>query len=160
MWDENSIYHTIETGYAYTEDMNDELVEKFNTGNFIQRSAILKTKLYNPKNLIVQQLPIKERESKFENNRMRNGYFINTLTSVDFQEFVKIGGKVIQIYEIIYRKIFEVSPLRNVIDKLFALKKTYKDVNNDVMQLLVKLLTNSLYDEQTRRDIEESFACK
>ena len=41
LWDEKSIYPRIETGYAYTRDMNHELVEKFNTGNFIQGSAIL-----------------------------------------------------------------------------------------------------------------------
>ena len=34
---------------------------------------------------------------------MRNCYVIDTLTSVDIQEIVKIGGKVIEIYEgIIY----------------------------------------------------------
>ena len=56
-----------------------------------------------------------------EINRMRNGYIIDTLTSVDIQEIVKIGGKVIKIYEgVIYRENFKVSPFRNVIDKLFA----------------------------------------
>ena len=49
--------------------------------------------------LIVQHLPVKEREKKIEINRMRNGYNIDTLTSVDFQGFAKIGGKVFQIYE-------------------------------------------------------------
>ena len=44
MWVENSIYQKIETGYAFTRDINDELVEKFNTGNFNQGSAILKIK--------------------------------------------------------------------------------------------------------------------
>ena len=48
MWDENSIYLRIETGYAFTRDMNDELVGKFNTGNVNQGSAILKIKYYNP----------------------------------------------------------------------------------------------------------------
>ena len=42
MWDEKSIYPRIETGYAYQSDMNDEIVEKFNTGNFTKGSAILK----------------------------------------------------------------------------------------------------------------------
>ena len=42
MWDENSIYPRIETRYAYTTDMNDELVEKFNRGNFTQGGAVLK----------------------------------------------------------------------------------------------------------------------
>ena len=161
MWDEKSIYPRIETGYAYTRDRNDELVEKINTGNFTQGSAILKIKYYNPKNLIVQHLPVKEEEKKIEVNRMRNGYIIDYLTSVDIQEIVKIGCRIIQFYEgVIYRENFKVSPFRKVIDKLFALRQKYKDENNDVMQLLVKLLMNSLYGENIRKDIEEKFACK
>ena len=161
MWDEKSIYPRIETGYADTRNMNNELIEKFNNQTFTQGSAILKIKYYNPKNLIVQHLPIKEKVNKIEINRMRNGYIIDTLTSVDIQEIVKIGGKVIEIYEgVIYRENFKVSPFRKVIDILFKLRKKYKDENNDVMQLLVKLLMNSLYGENIRKDIEEKFLCK
>ena len=161
MWDENSIYPRIETSYAFTRDMNDELVEKFNTGNFTQGSAILKIKYYNPRDLIVQHIPIKEKERKIEINRMRNGYIIEHLTSVDIQEIVKIGGKVIEIYEgVIYRENFKLSPFRKVIVILFALRQKYKDENNDVMQLLVNLLMNSLYGENIRKDDEEKFACK
>ena len=61
MWEKNGIYPRTETGYAFTRDMNDELVEKFNTVNFTQGSAVLRIKYYNPKNLIVQHLPNKER---------------------------------------------------------------------------------------------------
>ena len=161
MWDEKSIYPRIETGYAYTRDMNNELVEKFNNQTFTQGSAILKIKYYNPKNLIVQHIPIKEKEKKIEINRMRNGYIVDTLTSVDIHEIVKIGGKVIEIYEgVIYRENFKVNPFRKVIDILFKLRKKYKDENNDVMQLLVKLIMNSLYGENIRKDIEEKFVCK
>ena len=42
--------------------MNNELVEKFNNQTFTQGSVILKIKYYNPKKLIVQQLPVKEEE--------------------------------------------------------------------------------------------------
>ena len=92
---------------------------------------------------------------------MRNGYIIDYLTSVDIQEFVKIGGKLIEIYEgVIYRENFKVSPFRNVIGKLFALRQKYKDEGIDVMQLLVKFLLNSLYGENIRKDFEEKFACK
>ena len=161
MWDEKSIYLRIETGYSFTKDMIDELSEKFHTGNFNKGSAILKIKYYNRKDLIVQHIPTKGKEKKIEINRMRNGYIIDTLTSVDIQEIVKIGGKVIEIYEgVIYRENFKVSPFRNVIDQLFALRQKYKDEGNDVMQLLVKLLMNSLYGENIRKDIEEKFACK
>ena len=63
MRNENSIYPRIETGYADAEDMNDELVEKFNTQTFTPGSAILKIKFYIRKNLIVQHLPVKEKEN-------------------------------------------------------------------------------------------------
>ena len=141
--------------------MNDELVEKFINGNFNRGSAILKIKYYKPRNLIVQHLPVIEEEKKTEINWKRNGYVIDYLTSVDIQEIVKIGGKVIEIYEgVIHRENFKVSPFRKVIVKLFALRQKYKDNNNDVMQILVKLLMNSLYGENIRKDIEEKFACK
>ena len=97
MWDKNSIYPKIESGYAFTRDLNDELVEKFNNQTFTRGSAILKIKYYNPKKLIVQRLSVKEREKKKENNRMRNGYIVQTLTSVDIQEIVNVGGRVIGI---------------------------------------------------------------
>ena len=94
-----AIYPRFETGYAFTRDMNDELVEKFNTGIFTRGSAILKIKFYIPKNLIIQPLTVIGREKKIEINRMRNGFFKDTLTSVDIQETFKIGGKVTEIYE-------------------------------------------------------------
>ena len=70
---QKSLYPRIETGYAFTPDLNDELAEKFNTQTFTQESAKLKIKYYNPKNLIVQHIPVKERVKKMEINRMRNG---------------------------------------------------------------------------------------
>ena len=88
----------------------------------------------------MQHLPVKEKVKKIEVNRMRNGYIIQYLTSVDIQEIVKIGGKVIEIYEgVIYRENYKISPFRKMIDKLFELRQKHKDENNDVMQLLVKL---------------------
>ena len=65
MWDENSNYPRSETGFADTKGMNSNLIEKFNCGNFDQGSAILRIKNYNLKNLIIQHLPVEERENKF-----------------------------------------------------------------------------------------------
>ena len=92
---------------------------------------------------------------------MRNGYIVDSLTSIDIQEIVKIGGKVIEIYEdVIYRENFKVSPFKKVIDKLFELRQKYKDESNDVVQLLVNLIMNSLYGQQIRKDIQDGFECK
>ena len=131
MWDESSVYPKIETGFAFKPHMNHVYVEAFNNQTFNEdgdESAILTIKYYNPPNLIFQHKPVKQKIKKIEVNRMRNGYIIDTLTSVDIREIVKIGGKVIEIYEgVIYRENFKVSPFRKVVEKLFALRQKYKD---------------------------------
>ena len=59
---------------------------------------------------------------------MRTVYFIDTLTSVDFIEILKMVGKEIKIYEgFIYRENFKISPIRKVIERLFTLGQKYKD---------------------------------
>ena len=121
----------------------------------------MKIKYCNPKNLIVQHLSVGKKRNKIEINRKRNGYFFQILTSIDILEIVKIGRKVIQIYEgVFYREKFKVSPFEKIIDELFALSKKYKDEGNDVMQLSVKLIMNALFGEFLRKDILESFQCK
>ena len=118
MRDLKSIYPGIETGYAFTKDMIDEILNNFNDRSFTQAGAIFKIKYYNPSN---SNLPVKGKVNKIEINRMRNGYKIDTLTSVDIQEIVEIEGKVIEIYEgAIYRENFKVSPFRKVIVEIFA----------------------------------------
>ena len=75
--------------------MNNVYVEAFNNQTFNQDGneyAVLGVKYYNPPDLIFQPLPVKKK-------LLRNGYIIDVLTSVDIQEKVKIGGKVIEIYE-------------------------------------------------------------
>ena len=57
-----------------------------------------------------------------------NGYILDTLMSVDICEIVKMGGKVIEIFECdIYRENFKILPFRKDIEKLFALRQKYKD---------------------------------
>ena len=92
---------------------------------------------------------------------MRNGYITQVLTSVDIQEIVKIGRKVIEIYEgVIYKENFKINPFEKVITKLFALRQKYKEENNEVMQSLVELFMYSLNGEILRKDILESYQCK
>ena len=161
MSDPESIYPRIETGYALKPVMNNDIVKKFNNQTFTQGRAISKSNYHNPKNLIVQNIQVTEREEKIEINRMCNGYVVDVLTSVDIQENDKTGGKVIEFYEdVIFRKNFKVSPFKKVSDEIFELRQKNKDENNDVMQLLVKMTMNSLHGEQIREDIEESYQCK
>ena len=160
MWDEKSVHPKIEIGFAFKPHMNDVYVEAFNNQTFNEdgnEAAILTIKYHNPPDLIFQHLPIKEKDKKIEVNKMRNGFIVDTLTSVDICEIVKIAGKVVEIFEdVIYRENFKVSPFRKVNESLFTLRKKYKDEKNDLMQGLVKLIMNSLYGVQIRKDINES----
>ena len=68
---------------------------------------------------------------------------------------------MIEIYEgVIYRENFKISPFRKDIENLFALRQKYKDEKNDLMHGLIKLIMNSLYGVQIRRDINEPYSCK
>ena len=50
---------------------------------------------------------MREKIRQIEVDRLRKGYIVETLTSVDFQEIDKLGGKVKKIYEgVIRKKIF------------------------------------------------------
>ena len=161
MWDKISLYPKTESGYLFTSDMNDERVEKFNIQTFTQGSAFLKVKYYNPKHFPSQLLPVKEKVIKMEINRLGNGYITQVLTSVDIQEIIEIGGRVIQRFEgVIYRENFQVSPFEKIIDELFALRLKCKNEGNGVMQLLVKLIMNTLHGEFLRKEKLESYQCK
>ena len=126
MWDENSVYPKTEIGFTFKPHMGDVYVEAFNSQIFNEdgnESDILTINIYNPPDLIFQHLPVKEKIKKIEVKRMRNGYIIGTLTSFDNCEIVKIGGKVIEIYQgVIFCANFKISPFRRVMEKLFALR--------------------------------------
>ena len=144
-YDENSVYPKIEGGFAFIPHMNAVYVKSFNDGTFNQddnQSAMLKTKYYNQPKLIFQHLPSKEKLKNLELNR------VDTLTSVDIQETVKIeiGRTVIPNYEaVIHRENFRKSPFGKVEEKLFAVRQEDKDERNDLMQCLVNLIVNSLF---------------
>ena len=96
--------------------------------------------------MIFQQLLCKERVNETELNRMRNGFIIDTLTSVDFKRIIRIGGKLVEIYEVvIYEENFRIKPFKRVIGKYFELKKSYKDQGEDVTEMLNKLLMIGQY---------------
>ena len=59
---------------------------------------------------------------------MRKSYVTDNLTSVEIRESIKIGGKMIRIYEgVINRQNFKKLPFRKNIQKMFALGQKHKD---------------------------------
>ena len=101
-WVRNSLYPKIETGFTFKPLLNDVYIEAFINQSFNQdgnESQLLRINFYNPPNLIFQYILIRRKFKKIEVNRMRDGFIIDTLTSVDIQAIVKIGGKVIEFYK-------------------------------------------------------------
>ena len=78
--------------------MIDKFSDEFQQQSF-NKSAILKIKYYKKEDIFSQCMPTKEEAQKLENNRLRIGYTVDTLTSVHVQKIVEIVGKAIEIYE-------------------------------------------------------------
>ena len=85
---------------------------------------------------------------------------ILTLWDLLIKKIIWNRRKLIEIYESdIFEKKFIVNPLKRVFEKLFALTRYYEDQGDEVMELFVDMVMNSLYAEQIRKDIEEECAC-
>ena len=163
MWDKDSVYLKIESGYTFQLHKNDVFVNDFESQTFDQdgnESAVLKIMFYNPPNPNFQHLPFKGKVKNIEVKIMRNADIIDTLTTVDVCEIVKLGGKVTEICEdVFYQEKFDKSPLRRVIENLFTLKHKYKDENKYLMKGFFKLIMNNLYGCQIRKDRETTNHC-
>ena len=96
MWDEKTVYHKIESEFGFKTLMKKSYVDAFNNQTFNQdgtECAILRIKYYNPPDLIIQHLPVKEEVKDIEVNCMRNGYIIDTLKLVDIQKLLQMVQK-------------------------------------------------------------------
>jgi hypothetical protein len=150
-------YPDLEKCTAFTPSMEDELINKFNSGTF-QYTGLFHCIYFNPLDLEFQHIPVKEDASGAiaTVNRLRNGFIEAHLCSVDMEEIVKIGGKIIRLFEgIIFESHYEVSPLKNYVEYLFELRMRYKKEGNKVMETLVKLMLNALYGKCIQKDISK-----
>ncbi|ESO97178.1 hypothetical protein LOTGIDRAFT_174563 [Lottia gigantea] len=100
-------YPKAESARPFLPEENIEFVKLFNEQKFRPRTAILKVWFQYPKN-IFQPIPAKDkitftnRIGKKETGtkiRFRNGFCSDVLTSVDIQEIVKAGGRIIKILD-------------------------------------------------------------
>ncbi|ESO91499.1 hypothetical protein LOTGIDRAFT_153941 [Lottia gigantea] len=140
--------------------------EKDNKQKFRPRTAILKVWFEYPKKMFFQAIPAKDkitftnRIGKKETGtkiRFRNGFCHDVLTSVDIQEIVKSGGKIIKILDgIVYEENFKTPPYRDYILILKGLRNKYKKEGDMVASNCMKLLGNSLYGKSIQKDINTS----
>ncbi|ESP01353.1 hypothetical protein LOTGIDRAFT_157531 [Lottia gigantea] len=143
----DSEYPRAESGRPFRQEENKEFVKLFNEQKFRPRTAILKVWFEYPTNMFFQPIPAKDKIS-FTNRigkketgtkiRFRNCFCYDVLTSVDIQEIVKAGGRII--------KILDGKDLRN----------KYKREGNIVGSNCMKLLGNSLYGKSIQKDITTS----
>jgi len=164
MYDENSEYPKAESARKFRQEEEREIVYKFNTQTFRPKTGIFSVVFQYPNDMFFQPVPIKDKVKNQNNNshvkviRFRNGICYDVLTSVDIQEIVRCGGKILHITDgIIYEKNYQVSPFRNYIEKLFNLRKRYKTEGNTVGDELIKLLMNSLYGKTVQKDITTKY---
>ena len=114
---------------AFTKDANDEFVDANNIQSFTKGGAVFIIKLYNPKDILLNRVPIKEKVGLVEIIRLKSGNSTNILTSVDIQEIAKIDGKVFEIYgEILGKEHLKVFFLKTFVEELFQSRLKYESV--------------------------------
>ena len=115
MWEEKPVYPKKGSGFAFKPHLKDAYVEAFTNQSINQdgnESALIGIHFYYPPEFISQHLAVRVKVGRRKLNRMRNGYIIDTLTSVDIQ---KNGGKVIEFYQsVICQENFKISLLDEI----------------------------------------------
>ena len=163
-------YPKTESARAITEYEQEEFVKLFNKQQFRPRCAILSVWFEYPTNMFFQPIPAKDKitYTVIENGksqtksgdkiRFRNGFCNDVLTSVDIQEIVRAGGKVIKILDgIVYEENFKTPPFKDYILTLKEERNKYKKKGNLVGSDCMKLLGNSLYGKTVQKDIDTEF---
>ena len=154
MFDENSEFPKAESARPITEEEKTDFVSLFNNQQFRPKTGIFGVYYEYPNNLFFQPVPAKDKINKIDLIRFRNGEIFDTLNSVDIQEIVRCGGKILKIYDgIVYEENYKISPFREYVEKLFNLRLKYKEEKNTVGSDLIKLLLNSLYGKTVQKDI-------
>ncbi|ESP04710.1 hypothetical protein LOTGIDRAFT_170546 [Lottia gigantea] len=166
MSDLDSEYPRAESGRPFLPEENKEFLKPFNEQEFRPRTAILKVWFEYPTNMFFQPIPAKDkitftnRIGKKETGTkigFRNGFCHDVLTSVDIQEIVKAGGRIIKLLDgIVYEENFKTPPYRDYILILRDLRNKNKREGNIVGSNCMKLLGNSLYGKSIQKDITTS----
>ena len=107
-----SIYQKIETGFVFTNDMTDELVNRIirklfgieKTEDLLAKTGILKMTSYYPGHRNVENVPVNGKVKKLEVSRLGKRNITDTSKSVDIQEIVRSGGTVIEIHKAVLKK--------------------------------------------------------
>ncbi|ESO87634.1 hypothetical protein LOTGIDRAFT_175942 [Lottia gigantea] len=162
MSDLDSEYPKAESARPFLLEEEKKFVKLFNEQKFRPRTAILTVWFDYPKSMFFQPIPAKDnitltnKEGKKETGskiRFKNGFCSDVLTSVDIQEIVKAGGRIIRILDgIVYKENFKTPPYRDYILILRDLRNKYKREGNIVGSNCMKLLCNSLYGKSIQKD--------
>ncbi|ESO85510.1 hypothetical protein LOTGIDRAFT_154997 [Lottia gigantea] len=136
MSDLDSEYPKAESARKFLTEEEEEFVKLFNKQKFRLRTAILKVWFKYPTNMFFQTIPAKDKitftnkECKKETSTkigFRNNFCSEVLTTVDIQEIVKAGGRIIRILDgIVYEENFKTLPYRDYILILRYLRNKYK----------------------------------
>ena len=97
----------IQTAIEIQKEDRARLCELFNTGEGrkLNKSGPFDVKFYNPENIILQHISVKEQvfnafKNKWEEvNFFRNGYIKQHLTSVNIEKVVRVGGVITEFVE-------------------------------------------------------------
>ena len=162
MVDSKSKFSKIETAKAILPESSDLLCELFNTGNWssLNKNGFFKVLYHSSKENILQHLPINEKvynpKTKKEEqiNVFRNGEIIDHVTSIDLEEIVRVGGRVLKFFEGFICDQLEYSPFYEIINDLNNMRNKYKKDGLEILQKMCKQIMLAIYGACIRKDID------
>ena len=136
----------------------------FNNGNWkgLNKSGFFKARYYNPKEIVFQHVSLEEivfndRKNRYEEiNRFRNGDTTQHLSSVDIVEVVRSGGFIVKILEGFLCDNLGFNPFESLFIDVTDKRIKLKEEDKMFIQTITKKVSNSVYGDCMRRDIEES----
>ena len=157
----------IELAKVINPDDSEFYYKLFHTGEWVSlnKTGFFKVKYQNPKKLILQHIVVKEdvynkTKNKSEDvNRFRNGDITQHLTSVDFEEFARIGGVIEEFYEGFIFDNLVYNPFKEYILDLTAKRNEYEKQVKNILQDMCKKTSNGKYGGCIRCDIHEVLKC-
>ena len=90
-------------------------------------------------------------------NRFHNGYIRQDLTSVDFEEIVKVCGVTTEYFESSICDNLDYNPFEKFVLDMTAKRINYRKEKKNILQTHDKKVSNAVYGYAIRSDMEDGY---
>lgn len=144
--DINSLYPSVMRDFKYPNPNTRRYTRKNTTEYIMNYEGVSQVTVQAPEGLKVPLLPFR-REDKII---FPLGTFTGRYTHIELRRAIELGYHILDVKSTYYF-LETMEPFREFVDDLYGLRQRYKSEGNKIMELVVKLIMNSLYGKFGQR---------